>query len=287
MVSLFTDDLTYIEEALVQLDPKRDLQAELDTERRMISLTVNEDLRRVFRYMPSDVLSVDYRLHLTTDRPRVKKAIKDSRAESKWAEVQLLWDLHPIVEWLNFKLLVSFGRHQAPVIPIPSTLAPGETLFLMEGEIPNCKGQPVIHEWCTPHFVNKQLAGTLSLAEFLAKTQFDLRTWPNAGLKPNLIPLNQLRADAVGEARRWMSTKRREFEARMRPRLDAELDKLESLHGRQTEFVQLTFLDRRKEEKLRGVDRTFEQYQAWIRDTMTTQDEPYLRIVAVFTGADH
>jgi superfamily II DNA or RNA helicase len=286
MQSLFPDDLTYFDEALVQLDPKRDLQTELDPERRMISLTVNEELKRVFRYMPSDVLPPDYRLHLTTDRVRVKASIKQSRESGAWPDVQLLWDLHPIVEWLNFKLLVSFGRHQAPVVPLPLALSAGETLFLMEGEIPNRKGQPVIHEWCAPRFVDKQLVGTLSLTDFLAKTQLGQRNWPNSGLNPNHIPLDQLRADAVGEARRWMSAKRQEFEARMRPRLDAELAKLKTLQERQTEFVQLTFFDRRKEEKIRGVNNTFEHYQAWIEDTMTTQDEPYLRIVAVFTGAD-
>jgi hypothetical protein len=58
----------------------------------------------------------------------------------------------------------------------------------MEGEIPNRKGQPVIHEWCAPRFVDKQLVGTLSLTDFLAKTQLGLRNWPNSGLNPNHIP---------------------------------------------------------------------------------------------------
>ncbi len=280
MVSLYDSDLSYFNEALLQLDPARDLQSELDSERKMISLTVNEDLKRVFRYMPSDVLPSDYRLHLTTDRARIKEAIRRSREAHQWHELQLLWDLHPIVEWLNFKLLVSFGRHQAPVIPIPAALAPGETLFIMEGEIPNCKGQPVIHEWCAPRFVHKQYAGTLSLAEFLGKTRLDQQRWPNAGLVPNYIPLNQLRSDAVDQARLLMSRERQEFESRMRPRLDAELANLKDLHTRRSQLV-------KSEEERRAVNRIFDDYKTWINETMTTQDEPYLRIVAVCTGADH
>ena len=290
--SLFSSDLTFVQEAFAYLDPQHRLQTDLDPTRHMFSLTADDDLKRVFRFLPSDALPPDNRLHLTTDRALVKRAINDSRESGKWPEIQLLWDLHPVVEWLNFKLLVSFGRHQAPIIPLPTALAPGETLFLMEGEIPNCKGQPVIHEWCAPHFLSKQLSGTLTLPEFFAKTQFDSRLWPNPGLHPNEIPLNQLRATAVAEAGRFLSTQRAAFEARIRPRLDAELAKLKSLHARRKQFVQQSFPDllsvvRRRDEKLRAVDQTFTHYQDWIRDTMTTQDSPYLRIVAVFTGADN
>ena len=56
------------------------------------------------------------------------------------------------------------------------------------------------------------------------------------------------------------------------------------------EFVSSTFKEKRDErkrdEKLRGIDKVFAEYQEWIRDTMTTQDQPYIRIAAVFTGAD-
>jgi hypothetical protein len=135
--------------------------------------------------------------------------------------------------------------------------------------------------------LNKQHAETLSLADFLSKTQFDRRLWPNSGLLPNEIPLNQVRQQAVDEARRWMSGRRGEFDSNMRTKLNAELEKLQMLHTRTTKFVQMTPSDRRRDEKQRGVDRLFREYQDWIRDTMTTQDEPYLRIVAVFAGAEY
>ena len=65
-------------------------------------------------------------IHFTTSRERVKKAIKDSRAEeSNWPHVHLLWDLHPVMEWLNFKLMVAFGRKQAPAMRLAGALAAG------------------------------------------------------------------------------------------------------------------------------------------------------------------
>ena len=167
---------------LRRLTPSADLQADFDPERQLVTLTVNDDLRRVFRALPSEALPEDGRIHFTTSRERVKKAIKDSRAEeSNWPHIHLLWDLHPVMEWLNFKLMVAFGRKQAPAMRLAGALAAGESLFLIQGEIPNRKGQPVIHEWFAVRFEGQRNAGVLSLQEFLKLTQLDTRTYPNPG----------------------------------------------------------------------------------------------------------
>jgi hypothetical protein len=293
MASLFASDIDYVRAGLQHIDPRSELQLDYDPERQMLSLSIDKDLERAFRLLPPEARPADGRIHLTADRALVKKAIKDCRGttDSEWPAIHLLWDLHPIVEWLNFKLLVSFRRHQAPIVPVPTVLAPGEVIYLMEGEIPNRKGQPVIHEWCAVRFQDKMAVGTEPLADFLERTQFHRRQFPNTGLLPNQIPLDQLREDAVNETRRWMSARRSEFEARTRPALEEHLARLSELRAKQVGFVQMTFADlrreeRKRDEKLRGIEHVFREYQDWIRDSMTTQDEPYIRIAAVFSGAD-
>src|SRR6185503_16569150 len=113
--SLFADNLNFFEEALTALQPQLDLQADFDRDRQLVTVTLNADLRRAFRNLPPEALPDDGRLHFTTDRQRVKDAIRRSRAEEqRWPDVHLLWDLHPVMEWLTFKLLVTFQRSQAP-----------------------------------------------------------------------------------------------------------------------------------------------------------------------------
>ena len=181
-LSLFADDLAYFREGLFGLNAASDLQADFDVERQLVTLTVNDDLRRVFRALPGEALPKDGRIHFTTSRERVKKAIKDSRAEqSNWPDVHLLWDLHPVMEWLNFKLMVAFGRKQAPAMRLAGTLASGESLFLIQGEIPNNKGRPVIHEWFAVRFQGQRNVGVLPLQDFLKLTQLDKRNYPNPG----------------------------------------------------------------------------------------------------------
>ena len=292
--SLFADDLTYFREGLSALNPAVDLQADFDPERQLVTVTVNDDLRRTFRALPGEAIPEDGRLHLTTNRERVKKAIKDSRAEdSNWPNVHLLWDLHPVMEWLNFKLMVAFGRKQAPAIRLAGALSPGESLFLIQGEIPNRKGQPVIHEWFAVHFEGQRYAGVLPLEDILRRTQLGTRAYPNPGEFEISVAIHSLLPDAVAGARRYMSARRRAFEDDLQARLQEVIRNLAGLQDRQLSFLELeypedqTLIGARRNKKLerkRHIGEIFADHRRWVEDTLTTEDSPFLRVAAVFLG---
>jgi hypothetical protein len=291
---LFADDLIYFREGLSGLNNSVDLQADFDPERQMVTITVNEDLRRAFRALPREAIPEDGRLHLTTNRDRVKRAIKDSRAEeSNWPHIHLLWDLHPVMEWLNFKLMVAFGRKQAPAVRMAGTLVAGESLFLIQGEIPNRKGQPVIHEWFAVHFDGHRNAGVLPLQNFLKRTQLNTRTYPSPGEFEIPVSVRSLLPDAVAEARRYMSVRRQAFQDNLQKRLREEMENLGTLQGRQLSFLEFeypedqTLIGARRNKKLerkRHIDAIFASYRRWVEDTLTTEDSPFLRVAAVFLG---
>jgi hypothetical protein len=224
----------------------------------------------------------------------VKKAIKDSRAEeNRWPHLHLLWDLHPIMEWLNFKLMVAFGRKQAPAIRLSGALAAGESMFLIQGEIPNRKGQPVIHEWFAVRFEGQRNAGVLPLAEFLKRTKLDARNYPNPGEFDVPVAVRSLLPDAVSEARRYMSAQRQAFQANLQSRLQAEMANLGALQDRQLSFLDFEYPEdqalvgarrNKKLERKRHIDSIFASYRRWVEDTLTTEDSPFLRVAAVFLG---
>jgi superfamily I DNA/RNA helicase len=153
----------------------------IDDSRQMLSLTVPKDLERTLkRLAPKGSLPEDGRLHLTTNRQIVDEEIRKTRSgELLWPRIHLLWDLHPAVEWLNYKLLVNFSRGQAPVVTMTGVLPRGELVFLMQGEIPNRKGQPVVHSWFGVRFVSGQFVGTEELDAFLRRTGFHRSPAPN------------------------------------------------------------------------------------------------------------
>jgi len=304
--TLFQDDLDYVQTALDALGDEVDLQAEFDRERRQVAITVNDELKHVFRSLPPDVIPSNGRIVLTTSRRRVMEAIKRCRGEERaWPDVHLLWDLHPVMEWLNYKLMVLFGRStarrrererntaEAPVMRLRGALAPGESLFLIQGEIPNRKGQPVIHEWFAVEFSGQKAAGLLALDEFLKRTRLRETRYPNPGGFEIPPALQGLVPEAIAHARSYMSEKRRAFEDQMRPRLQEELDRLEKLCERQQRVLDLKFPDdgqltgvrlNRKQARRRSIEKTFEEWKTWVKDTLETEDQPYLRIAAVFIG---
>ena len=74
----------------------------------------------------------------------------------------------------------------------------------------------------------------------------------------------------------------------MNPLLNEELDKLADLQKRHHQYYQITLADyaRKLEEKERGVDELFEEFTNWVTDTLTIQDNPYIRVITVFSGAE-
>lgn len=72
-------------------------------------------------------------------------------------------------------------------------------------------------------------------------------------------------------------------------------EKLDVLKGRQLKQLDLDFADNkqlesvkqnRKEQRQREIEHNFESYLEWIQDTMTTEKEPYIQLIAVITGAE-
>lgn len=291
MQSLFPTDLEYFETGL-----KRDdrLDFTVDRSRAMVSLTVPKDLARTLkRALPQGALPEDGRLHLTTNRKRVQEEIAKTRAgERLWPEVHLLWDLHPAVEWLNYRLLVNFGRAQAPVVTLRGALGPQEIVFLMEGEIPNRKGQAVVHSWFGVRFDCGAFQGIEELPTFLARTGFDRKPFPNTATSPDLNQAGTLLTEAVALTRGWISERRAKINAQLAPELAAAQQKLEHLRAAKYHQLAIEFEEenlagirlRQKQVKERKIDHIFADYTAYVQDTLSTEDAAFIRVAAVFRG---
>jgi hypothetical protein len=166
-------------------------------------------------------------------------------------------------------------------------------MFLMQAEIPNKKGQPVVHEWFALHYSGMAEKGILSLPDFLERTQLGRRSFPNPGGFELPLTLKSLLPDAVRAARIHMSERRQAFEDSFRSRLAGEIETLTRLRDRHHQQLELDLpevqaimaLQRsRKEMRRRRIDEIFQNYQSWVEETLTTEDQPFLRVAAVFIG---
>ena len=90
------------------------------------------------RFMPTEAVPSNGRLRLTDRKAVVDAAVKRAlTTEETWPDVQYLWDVHPILEWLQDHAANLHGRRSAPVCRIEGRIPPGAVAVLMHGMVPN------------------------------------------------------------------------------------------------------------------------------------------------------
>jgi hypothetical protein len=192
------------------------------------------------------------------------------------------------MEWLTDRLLVRFGRHEAPLIIAPKL---GRTyVLLFQGILSNQRSQPVITDWFG------LLAGrggqwqSLGLAEVLAQTDF-MNGLPNTSTKSALQPkIEAALTEVVAKAREHMTVRRKERAETLRRHLKADERKLQVWYDASMARLAaqrqnaVGALAARLTHEQNEIEKLFTQRREWLRDTFTTVDLPYLRLVAVFSG---
>lgn len=294
--SLFPDDYSYLVEALQHIRQSAPLQVQYYADQQMLELTAPEDLKYRFRYLPYEIWPENDVFTLSADVEIIQKEIARSRKDEKaWPGVHYLWPLNPVVEWANDKVLAAFGRHEAPVLCLQDVLAPEEVVFLMSGLVPNRKSHPLIHRWFGVVFKNGAFKEIEDFEPLKDRLGLGSKTFPNRGDEVDTEGLKALLPEAVEHARLWMKERRKDFEAIINDKLNEHLNALERLRGKQYNQLDLRFEDSKQSEKIvmerknkerREIDRIFDDFIEWVEDTMTTEDKPYIQVVAVLKGAN-
>ena len=284
--SLYASDYEYACAAFDYVRAHQNLQVEFDNGRRIINMTVPDELRQHrFKFLPSEIQSPDNVLSLCADRNAVMREIERSRKqEEAWPRLHLLWEQHPVLEWLNDKILAAFGRNQAPVITVNSST--DDTYYLVTGLVPNRKGQPVLHEWFAVRFQGESFADCLPFRDIIDRLQTRL---PNRLTEFDESALSAKLPQVVKQARLWMTQSWKHYEAELDPTLQQRLRALQRLQQNRHRFLREQFdFDRmtplqqsRYEREKRQIDKLFQEHQQWVQDTLSIENQPYIRIVAV------
>ena len=191
-----------------------------------------------------------------------------------------------MMQWLEDKVLAAFGRSEAPVVRTEN-LQPGETIVLAYGLIPNRKGHPLIQSWVGARFNAGTLEDTTDLESVLEATGFTSKgKLPNSNEPIDASRLQPLIPETVKAVRAELTQARSEFDKSVRPELDRQLDRLSGFRKAKLEQLELRFekMDHMRDAKKRKVENLYENYKTWIKDTMETEDNPSIRIAAIFTS---
>ena len=295
--SLFASDLAYVEAALEHLrEAHPDLDPRVDRDSRTLTLDATPDLRARFRQAPPEITPKNWRFVLTADRDAMEGHIAESRRhESHWPQVHYLWRLNPVVEWLNDRMLASFGRHEAPILAGVPGLEPGEAVFVASGQVANRKGQPLVSEWIAIPSWGSGPADLEPFAPFAKRIELGATRFANMGDGVDVEKLQTVLPAVVELARMWVGDDARNLAAQMAAERDREIEALAALQARRREQIEakrkttdqlrLTGIaDWRAEKALGEVEEAFADYFAWVEDTMTVAGTPQVSVVAVLTG---
>lgn len=293
--SLFDSDFHYAKTALTLLNQGQTLcQWNAEDAERLIALTAPLDLQERLRQLPREAQADNDHYALCAEPQRMADAIETARQaraeQDTWPKLHYLWPQHPIVEWLGDRVLTHFGRHRAPLLQ-SHKLAPGEQAFILMSLIPNRKGQPMLVEWQVASRVGQGAFGLEAFDTFIVRAGLKAGGLPNRGHTPELATTTQAMQSALPAAVRtmhaYMLQQQAAFSAQLAQRLEGTLADLQRLQGRQIEQLSLD-LDKqletvkrgRFEQKSRDIHRVFDDYRRWVEDTLTTEPQPWIQVLA-------
>lgn len=290
--TLFTDK-EYLEQAVQYLNqtdsnPVQELQTVSGLD---IRLTPEME-RRLRALTPEEAMPQGETLRLSDDKAfcmeQMRTSMQKNMDEAAWPSSQYLWKLHPIFSWVNDKAGLLFKRAEAPVLGLPGVLYPGEALYIVSGSVPNLKSTPLIDEWFGLLYRDGQFIQRLSMEEVVQKAGLRSARIPNTNCITNqsIVAASSLLHDVVTQAKTYLTERYQQYQAEMNPKLDAEVDKLIELQEKHKEYYQTTLFEheRQLQEQERRVDKLFDDFTNWVKETLTIQNNPYIRIVSVLMG---
>ncbi|MEA5424283.1 DEAD/DEAH box helicase [Synechococcus sp. CCY9202] len=296
--SLFPSLWSYVERSLEAVSEQMERRGEtLDLKpypaEERLELTPPKDLQRRYDRYPRELQPPrGQRLALSTDPEALQRSLEQARRQdSSWPELEYLWDLHPLVDWLADRGQIAFSRHQAPVLQLSEGLEPGEVVMVLQGTIPNQRGVPVVQEWVAVRFAGSGLrvAAVEPFQAVAERLKLGRHSYANPGAAI-ADSLKQQRKVAVDAAHQYLLECREQWKQRMQPELEAQRQRLRRLRGRQVKQLELAYdadksrqqvKDKKRHERMKAIDVCFQDHERFVEEVMTIEPAPYLKLVAV------
>ena len=291
--SLYSSNVEYAKQVL-ELAKRNGQNIEYNvSDKNLLSITAPKELQQRFSMLPPEIKPENDQFLLTENVAEMNKAIEESRGDQHaWPKIQYLWQLHPVMQWLNDKVLSHFGRHQAPILRMPQHLSPNTDVFLLSAVFPNRKSHPLINDWTVITFENGEYKNLQPFDDFLQQHNLADITLSNPATANGEARLQTLLPKAIEKAAQHFTHVRDVAMEKIDDKLYQQLEILDKLKAKHIQQLEMQFEDttitrvaNKKQSEQERVTKLFDNYVNWIKETMTTEKQPYIQVVSVFTGA--
>ncbi|MFB6374298.1 MAG: hypothetical protein ABEN55_14555 [Bradymonadaceae bacterium] len=296
---VFGSDLDYAREAfeeLVEAYPDQIDRPEWHAKADGFSLQPPDDLEERYEYLPDELTRGRDEFKLSADRDIIQKAFEESREDKdSWPEWELFWDLHPVAEWLQDRVLGLFQRNEATVVQVDDGLAEDETAYVFQGVVSNRRSQPVIVDWFGVVFDNAGHDRVVALDELAEATGLD-SDLANPGSGAALDYLSSNVPDAVEVARDRMLRLRDERKERLQEDVQEQFRRVEDWYNERRRVLEKKLesyddtngIRARKEKEIQreldSMEKLKQRRREWFMKGLNTVPDPYLRLAVVLTA---
>jgi ERCC4-related helicase len=217
--------------------------------------------------------------------------------EGRWPDWHLLWEQHPLVDWLFDALGSAYARGQAPLLVAPA-VGKGAAVFLLQGMLFNHEAEAVEARWIgVPIQGGKINPESLGLDQVMDRVGLRGALVNRGTPSARLAELQALVPSIVEEARGRVMRERQKFvkdellkRARSEQRrLDAWVTKShEEIEKRRTRWESKLgrlpkHLAPRLAQERRHIEQVKQNHEQLLR-SLKAEGAPYIRLAAVFAG---
>lgn len=289
--TLFTDK-QYLIKALSYINKSEQHPLRQLSEISGVDVMLTEDMRRrLSAVIPEEAMPSGEILRLSDDKryimQEMRKSMQNSIDNAAWPDAQYLWAIHPVISWLNDKTGLLIGRGEAPIIGVKYFMQINESIFIVEGSMPNERSAALVDDMFGVRYVDGKFAEFLDINAVVNKTKINSELLANEqNVTDEMISaLSEQLEDVVAKAKEKLAESYRMYKESTDPLIDAEVDKLAELEEKHRDYQLSLFTDeRRKSEAERRVDELFDSFTKWVKETLDIRNNPYIRIITVLTG---
>lgn len=227
-LTLYSSDIEYYR-ALVHALRDDDAVCDISEEGTCLGLRFTPQLRSSLYALPPEARPAGDKFYLDTDPAKVMRAMERSRQHTdrasgmrRWADTQILYDLHPVVQYLLSRFDAASGSGTAHAIKC-GELPAGTAFYLMHGSVANAMGQTLLSKFVVVpvHLSDGRVLTPLSLHDFMKKYSFLTKdVYPLPHTEAEMQALHRWLPDAVDWGTEMMRTRQAQIALRMKSQAD-------------------------------------------------------------------
>jgi superfamily II DNA or RNA helicase len=298
-VTVFPNDYEYYKQLFGQLESSKLIsngEYEFNDLDAYLELANTKELNSILYDMPPESKpNIGELFKLTLDKDLVQNAIEEARKGNqkvkKWAEFQILYDLHPVIKYFMTKLEASVPKDEALAAKISSKIPKGTAWYVLHGQVSNNLGQPVISDFFVVGFDGTKVIESLAVAVFIEKFELNKELFTEDIKKSELEALQIHLPKVIDYAQQVqmkeeqdtlmdsMLEKATNYEDHLNKWKATSMKQLELYFEEVTDTVFSRKKKEKQEEEIQTIADTSSQY---MKDMVALDQDAYIKVMAVF-----